>query len=66
MLKYRDALKYGLYEMMTIRDEYKMRVAGVNMHQDLFLRYMTAQIIGMAPVMPHFCESIWKLHNKYT
>lgn len=42
MLKYRDVLKYGLYEMMTIRDEYKMRVAGVSMHRDLFLQYITA------------------------
>lgn len=65
MLKYREALKYGFYEMMTIRDEYKMRVLGVNMHRDLFLRYITAQLIIMTPIMPHFCESVWKLHKKY-
>jgi len=42
VLKYRDVLKYGFFEMMTIRDEYKMRSSSVNMHKDLFLRYISA------------------------
>jgi leucyl-tRNA synthetase len=62
---FRKALKHCFYEMLTLRDEYKMRTMAINMHKDMFLRYMQIQSIILSPIAPHFCEALWKKYGTY-
>ncbi|XP_065176083.1 leucine--tRNA ligase, cytoplasmic-like [Sycon ciliatum] len=64
---YREALKYGFFELQSARDQYRDMAAASGdkgMHRDLILRFIEVQCLLLAPFCPHVCEHIWELLGK--
>ncbi|CAI2172928.1 4836_t:CDS:10 [Funneliformis geosporum] len=57
---YREALKYGFYELQSARDWYREATAHEGMHKDLVLRWIEIQALLLSPIAPHWSEYIWK------
>ncbi|CAG8590245.1 13400_t:CDS:2 [Dentiscutata heterogama] len=57
---YRDALKYGFYELQTARDWYREATVDEGMHRDLILRWIEVQALLLSPIAPHWSEYIWR------
>ncbi|KAK2465536.1 hypothetical protein APHAL10511_002428 [Amanita phalloides] len=55
---YKDALKYGFYELQSARDWYREVTADVGMHEDLILYWIRIAALLVAPIAPHFAEHI--------
>ncbi|TEB21473.1 leucine-tRNA ligase [Coprinellus micaceus] len=56
---YKDALKYGFYELQSARDWYREVTAESGMHKDLVLYWIRISALLATPVAPHFAEHIW-------
>lgn len=58
---YREALKYGFYELQNARDRYREVCHGEPsmMNYELLLKFIEVQAIIISPIVPHFCEYIW-------
>ena len=56
---YKDALKYGFYELQSARDWYREVTSDVGMHKDLVLYWIRIAALAVTPVAPHFAEHIW-------
>ncbi|EAU87569.1 leucine-tRNA ligase [Coprinopsis cinerea okayama7 len=56
---YKDALKYGFYELQSARDWYREVTSDVGMHQDLVLYWIRIAALVITPLAPHFAEHIW-------
>nr|CAG8557949.1 1069_t:CDS:2 [Entrophospora candida] len=58
---YRDALKYGFYELQTSHYWYREATSqeGEGMHRDLILRWIELQALLLSPIAPHWSEYIW-------
>eukprot|EP00056_Hartaetosiga_gracilis_P022489 m.30897 g.30897 ORF g.30897 m.30897 type:complete len:1042 (-) comp9675_c0_seq1:131-3256(-) len=67
-LNFRDALKYGFFNLQAARDRYRKVVTqdGSNVHRDLVMRFIEVQTVILSPICPHICEHIWKLIGKNT
>jgi leucyl-tRNA synthetase len=55
---YRDALKYGFYELQSSRDWYQ-QVCGNGMHRDLVNRFIEMQTLLLTPICPFWAEHVW-------
>jgi len=53
---YRDVIKYGLHEFVSIKDLYLLNCDKAKPRLDLIERYIFLQIIFLYPICPHFCE----------
>jgi leucyl-tRNA synthetase len=65
---FRDALKIGFFEFVKDLGRYREAVGAdktsstfVNMHHDLFVRYVECQVLVLAPICPHVSEHLWTL-----
>ncbi|TFY79564.1 hypothetical protein EWM64_g4448, partial [Hericium alpestre] len=56
---YKDALKYGFYELQSARDWYREVTAEIGMHADLVKRWIRISALLVTPIAPHFAEHIW-------
>ncbi|KAI9493444.1 leucyl-tRNA synthetase [Zychaea mexicana] len=56
---YRDALKYGVFELQAARDHYQQACLELGMHKDLVLKYIEVQTLTLTPVCPHWSEHVW-------
>ena len=56
---YKDALKYGFYELQTARDWYREVTNDVGMHADLVQYWIRISALLVLPIAPHFSEHIW-------
>jgi len=56
---YKDALKYGFYEMQTARDWYREVTADIGMHVELVRYWIRVSVLLVTPIAPHFTEHIW-------
>lgn len=56
---YREALKYGVYEMQAAKDAYQLACTVNGMHKDLVMRYIEVQTLVLAPITPHWSEHMW-------
>ncbi|KAL4077451.1 hypothetical protein J3A83DRAFT_4213723 [Scleroderma citrinum] len=56
---FKDALKYGFYELQNIRDWYREVTSDVGMHADLVKYWIRVSALLVTPVAPHFAEHIW-------
>ena len=56
---YKDALKYGFYEMQSTRDWYREVTSDVGMHADLVEYWIRISALLILPIAPHFSEHIW-------
>ena len=57
---YKDATKFGFYELQTARDLYREATSDVGMHVDLVLRWIRIQALLITPIAPHFAEHVWR------
>ncbi|KAI0651318.1 leucine-tRNA ligase [Trametes meyenii] len=58
-MQYKDALKYGFYELQSTRDWYREVTADVSMHADLAEWWIRTATLLAAPIAPHFSEHVW-------
>jgi leucyl-tRNA synthetase len=58
-MNYKDALKYGFYELQTARDWYREVTLDVGMHGELVRYWIQTAALLAAPIAPHFAEHIW-------
>ncbi|THH16229.1 hypothetical protein EW146_g4378 [Bondarzewia mesenterica] len=56
---YKDALKYGFYELQTARDWYREVTSDIGMHADLVKYWIRISALLITPIAPHFAEHIW-------
>ncbi|KZP30034.1 leucyl-tRNA synthetase [Athelia psychrophila] len=56
---YKDALKYGFYELQTARDWYREVTSDIGMHGDLVVYWIRIAALLVTPIAPHFTEHIW-------
>lgn len=56
---YKEALKYGFYELDNSRRAYLEATAEIGMHRDLVLGCVERMALLVAPIMPHFAEYLW-------
>ncbi|KAG6334276.1 hypothetical protein ID866_4816 [Astraeus odoratus] len=56
---FKDALKYGFYELQNIRDWYREVTSDVGMHVDLVKYWIRVSTLLITPIAPHFAEHIW-------
>jgi leucyl-tRNA synthetase len=56
---YKEALKYGFYELDNSRRAYLEATADIGMHRDLVLDCIRRTALLVGPIMPHFAEHIW-------
>jgi leucyl-tRNA synthetase len=57
---YKDALKYGFYELQSARDWYREVTADVGMHADLVRYWIQISALLASPIAPHFADHIWR------
>ena len=58
-MMFRDALKFGFYDLQTARDEYRLACGSAGMHKDLVWRFMDVQTRLITPICPHYAEYVW-------
>ncbi|KAF8494346.1 leucyl-tRNA synthetase [Russula emetica] len=65
---YKDAMKYGFYELQSARDWYREVTADIGMHADLVKYWINVAALLATPIAPHFAEHIWRgiLHHPTT
>jgi len=56
---YKDALKYGFYELQSARDWYREVTADIGMHADLVRYWIRTAALLVTPIAPHFAEHIY-------
>ncbi|KAF9453511.1 leucyl-tRNA synthetase [Macrolepiota fuliginosa MF-IS2] len=56
---YKDALKYGFYELQIIRDWYREVTSDIGMHVGLLKYWIRVAALLVTPIAPHFAEHIW-------
>ncbi|KIL65368.1 hypothetical protein M378DRAFT_125552 [Amanita muscaria Koide BX008] len=57
---YKDALKYGFYELQSARDWYREVTMDAGMHVDLVLYWIRIAALLVTPTAPHFSEHIYR------
>jgi leucyl-tRNA synthetase len=58
---YKDALKYGFFELQSARDWYREVTADAGgMHIDLVKYWIRVAALIASPIAPHFAEHIWR------
>ncbi|KAG7088680.1 hypothetical protein E1B28_012651 [Marasmius oreades] len=58
-LNFKDALKYGFYELQSARDWYREVTSDIGMHADLVTYWIRTAALLVSPIAPHFAEHIW-------
>lgn len=57
---YKDALKYGFFELQSARDWYREITADAGgMHADLVKNWIEIAALLATPIAPHFTEHLW-------
>lgn len=56
---FRDALKYGWYDLQIARDTYRFACGPDGMNRRLIIRFIDVSARLLAPICPHTCEHIW-------
>jgi len=62
-MRFRDALKYGFFELQAARDQYRDACDRLKqpMHAELATWFMHAQAIAVAPICPHWADEVWEV-----
>lgn len=58
---FKEALRFGFFELQSARDKYRELCGAGGMHSDLVFEYIRRQALLMAPICPHVAEHIWTL-----
>ncbi len=54
-MSYRDAVKYGFHDFVSLRDSYLLNCDTQKPRFDLIERYILVQLLFLYPICPHFC-----------
>ena len=58
---YREVVVQGFHEYLRCRDRYRNVTKGCEgMHLGLLMKFISMFIHIMAPIIPHFCEHVWR------
>jgi leucyl-tRNA synthetase len=63
-IMYRNALKYGFYDFMLLKDKYRHYCGPRQVHLTSIMLWLELQVVLLSPIAPHICEYIWKEHLK--
>jgi leucyl-tRNA synthetase len=55
-MRFRDALKYGFYMLVGMKDDYLLHTSAEGPRKDLIRKYCENQIILISPILAHFSE----------
>lgn len=57
-MRFRDVLKYGLYELTTLKEDYVLACGeeAPRMNKNIILKYIETQLLLLYPICPHFAE----------
>ena len=58
-MHYKDALKFGFYELQSTRDWYREVTSEMGMHADLVEWWIRSAALLVCPIAPHFAEHVW-------
>ncbi|KAH9929466.1 leucine-tRNA ligase [Fomitopsis serialis] len=58
-MQYKDALKFGFYELQSARDWYREVTGDVGMHAELLSWWIRVAALMICPIAPHFSEHVW-------
>eukprot|EP00331_Platyophrya_macrostoma_P028196 CAMPEP_0176435570 /NCGR_PEP_ID=MMETSP0127-20121128/17406_1 /TAXON_ID=938130 /ORGANISM="Platyophrya macrostoma, Strain WH" /LENGTH=1067 /DNA_ID=CAMNT_0017818633 /DNA_START=88 /DNA_END=3291 /DNA_ORIENTATION=+ len=59
-MKIRDVLKIGFFDLLSLKEDYKINCGENNMRKDILLKYLETQFVVLYPITPHFCEIMWR------
>ena len=63
-MRHRDALKSGFYDLISAKEEYKLRCDKEGMRKDIVIKYIYSQILMLFPICPHITEYIYIAYLK--
>lgn len=63
---FKEALRFGFFEMQLARDKYRELCGLTGMHVDLVFEYIRRQALLLAPICPHVSDYIWSLLGNKT
>ena len=58
-MAFREALKSAWFELLNLKEQYRVLTDGVGMHRDVIRKYCEVVTVIMSPITPHFCEHVW-------
>lgn len=61
-MQFRDVLISSFFDLLSSKEDY--RIMAGSYHVELFIRYIEVQLLLLAPITPHFCESNWQFVNE--
>lgn len=60
-MMFKEALRTGFFEYSNLFHQYRERAqVQTGLHWDLVHRYLTTQVLLLAPICPHTCDYIWQ------
>jgi leucyl-tRNA synthetase len=60
-IKYKNVLKFGMFELLSIKEDYLIAKGG-NMNPYVLMRYIAIQLVILNPIIPHFSQFCWNTH----
>lgn len=61
VMMFKEALRTGFFEYSNLFHQYRERSqVQTGLHWDLVHRYLTTQVLILAPICPHVCDYIWR------
>lgn len=57
-IKYKQVLKMGFFELQNIKEDYLIAKGG-KMNPYTLMRFLTAQLVMVNPIIPHFAQYCW-------
>lgn len=61
---YKEALRFGFFELQSARDKYRELCGAAGMHVNLVFEYIRRQVLLLAPICPHVSDYVWSLLGK--
>jgi len=58
-MRFREVLKYGLYGLTSLKEDYVLSCADKGLRKDLVLKYIETQLLLLYPICPHFAEIVY-------
>ena len=56
-----DAIKFAFFEMLSIRDEYRLACDTQPLHETTITKWIEVLSIIMSPITPYWCQAIYQL-----
>ena len=60
-MKFKQVLKFGFHGLLSIKEDYLIAKGG-KVNPYTLMRFITAQLIMVNPIIPHFSQYCWKTY----